>query len=223
MEIKKEPSEIWNEYQKLNDYLIKNDMFNIVHKNEDFYDGRQWGSITDSSIAKPTMNRLQRIGKYQISMLSSNDVGISIKSLMGSEGSNHYLDIISDEVKDVIEQGKFIESARLMVRDAFVDGASYAMQSFDPDYETGQPSKGRIQNQIIECLRVLFGNPYSNSIQNQPFIIVVLRQYLGQVKQEAEEVGLSSLKNYHSPKYDSFLKGTQLHMKINGMHIIIFD
>jgi len=191
MEIKKEPSEIWNEYQKLNDYLIKNDMFNIVHKNEDFYDGRQWGSITDSSIAKPTMNRLQRIGKYQISMLSSNDVGISIKSLMGSEGSNHYLDIISDEVKDVIEQGKFIESARLMVRDAFVDGASYAMQSFDPDYETGQPSKGRIQNQIIECLRVLFGNPYSNSIQNQPFIIVVLRQYLGQVKQEAEELGLS--------------------------------
>ena len=38
-----------------------------------------------------------------------------------------------------------------------------------------------------------------------------------------EEVGLSSLKNYHPPKFDSYLGGTQLHMKINGMHINIFE
>jgi len=37
-----------------------------------------------------------------------------------------------------------------------------------------------------------------------------------------EEVGLSELKNYHPPKFDSYLGGTQLHIKINGMHINIF-
>lgn len=190
MDIKCKPEEIWNEYENLNEYLTKNDMYSIVKKNEEFYDGRQWGEISASSIAKPTMNRLQRIGKYQISMLSSNDVGISIRSLMGSEAENKRLDIIANEVKDVIEQGKFIESARLMVRDAFVDGASYAMQSFDASYDTGQASKGRIENQLVDCLRVLFGNPYSSVIQKQPYIIVVLRQYVGQVKQEARELGL---------------------------------
>ena len=38
----------------------------------------------------------------------------------------------------------------------------------------------------------------------------------------AEETGLSKLHSYHSPKYDSYLGGTQLHIKINGMHINIF-
>lgn len=28
---------------------------------------------------------------------------------------------------------------------------------------------------------------------------------------------------FHLPKYDSYLGGTQYHMKINGMHINIFD
>lgn len=189
-EIKTNPDEIWSEYEKLNDYLTKNDIFNIVKKNEEFYDGRQWGDLNPSTIPKPTMNRLQRIGKYQISMLSSNDVGISMKSLMASEEENKMLSIISDEVKDIIEQGKFIESARLMIRYAFVDGASYAMQSFDTDFETGQPSKGRIENEIVDCTRMLFGNPYSDKIQKQPYIIVVLRQYVGQVQQEAKELGL---------------------------------
>ena len=37
-----------------------------------------------------------------------------------------------------------------------------------------------------------------------------------------KEVGLSGLKNYHAPKYDNYLGGTQFHLKINGMHINIF-
>lgn len=185
------PEKIWNEYETINEYLLKNNIFEIVKKNEDFYNGRQWGHMEGKvNQATPTMNRLQRIGKYQISMLSSNDVGISIKYPLGSKDINQYLNIVSDEIKDVIEQQKIIENARLMIRDAFVDGASYMMQSFEPDYETGQESKGRIENQIVEMTRVLFGNPYSSDIQKQPFIIIVLRQYLGQVKEEAKERGV---------------------------------
>ena len=36
-----------------------------------------------------------------------------------------------------------------------------------------------------------YGNPYSNDIQSQPFIIVAMRQYITQVKAEAEEMGVS--------------------------------
>ena len=69
------PQEIWNEYQSLTTYLTENDVYNVVKKNEKFYDGRQWDGAKADNIAKPTMNRLQRIGKYQIASLSSNDVG----------------------------------------------------------------------------------------------------------------------------------------------------
>ena len=36
------------------------------------------------------------------------------------------------------------------------------------------------------------------------------------------EYGLSG-KRYHPPKFDRYLGGKQLHMKINGLHINIFD
>ena len=38
----------------------------------------------------------------------------------------------------------------------------------------------------------------------------------------AQEYGLTG-KRYHGPKFDSYLGGKQFHMKINGMHINIFD
>ena len=40
--------------------------------------------------------------------------------------------------------------------------------------------------------------------------------------QWANEYGLTG-NRYHGPKYDSYLGGSQLHIKINGMHINIFD
>ena len=38
----------------------------------------------------------------------------------------------------------------------------------------------------------------------------------------SQEVGLTG-KRYHGPKFDSYQNGTKFHLKINGMHINIFD
>ena len=65
------------------------------------------------------------------------------------------------------------------------------MQSFNPDIETGQDVKGAVENQIIDCTNVYFGNPYSNKIQSQPYIIVALRQDIHLVREEAKKNGLS--------------------------------
>jgi len=186
------PENIWSEYQKGITYLTENNVYNTVKKNEDFFCGRHWEGMADNvNIAKPTMNILQRIGKYQIAMLSSNDVGISIKSLTGNQDENERMKYISNEVKEVIEQDKIIENARIAIRNAYVGGSCYMHQSFDPDYETGQDSKGKINNELVNCRRIIFGNPYSNNIQKQPYIMVILRQYVDQVKEEARDLGVS--------------------------------
>ena len=193
MDIKMTPEGIWNEYQSLTEYLTEHDVYNVVKKNEKFYDGRQWDGAKADNIAKPTMNRLQRIGKYQIASLSSNDVGIAITPLMGGNEDKRRMKIIADEVKNIIEQAKIKEQARLMIRNAFVDGASYSLQSFDPDYETGQDSKGKIDSQLIDMTNVYFGNPYTNVLQKQPYIIIALRQFVGQVKEEAKDLGVKNI------------------------------
>ena len=203
-EIKITPNEVWAEYQSLTEYLTRNDIYNIVKKNERFYGGRQWDGVNASAIAKPIMNRLQRIGKYQIASLCSNDVGVSIKSLSNSKAENDYLDLLAREVKDVIENAKIRESCRLMTRNAFVDGASYALQTFDPDYETGQKSKGKIENQLVDITQMYFGNPYSNIIQKQPYIIIALRQFVGQVKEEAKDLGVANWEDINSDEDDNY-------------------
>ncbi len=196
MDIKLEPAKIWDEYQKIVTYLTEENVFNTVEKNELFFQGKQWEGLPDDvDLAKPTMDTLQRIGKYQIAMITSNDIGISIKSLIGSNEEKKLLDAISREAKDVVEQAKILETARLVVRDAFVAGADYMHQYFDPFFETGQDSKGRIENEQVDMRRVCFGNPYSADIQKQPFIIIALRQYVDQVKEEAEELGVTNIED----------------------------
>lgn len=184
---------IWEEYQSLVNYMVENNVYDTVKTNERFFNGNHWEGLKDIQISKPTMNLLQRIGKYQIANLGSNDVGILIESLIGNEALNENLKVVSKEVKRIIEVAKILETSRLAIRDGFVDGASYMMQMFDADYETGQDSKGTITNELIDMRRVLFGNPYSNNIQKQPYIIVVLRQYIKQVREEAKNHGC---KNY---------------------------
>ena len=197
-------SKIWSEYESLVDYMTENDVYEIVKKNERFFNGRHWDGLSSSYFSKPTMNLLQRIGKYQIANLGSNDVGILIESLVGGEGLNENLKIVSKEVRRIIEVSKILEASRLAIRDGFVDGASYMMQSFDADYETGQDSKGTIINELLDMRRVLFGNPYSNNIQKQPYIIVVLRQYTNTVKEEAEKYGCKNIEDIKGDTDDNY-------------------
>ncbi len=51
--------------------------------------------------------------------------------------------------------------------------------------------QGRVENDVVDCTNVFFGNPYSRDIQSQPFIIVSMRQDISQVKLEAEQNGVS--------------------------------
>lgn len=208
IEIKNDPASIWQEYQSLTSYLTENDIYSIVKKNEKFYDGRQWDGAKADAIAKPTMNRLQRIGKYQIATLSTNDIGISIKSQLGNEAMDRNLEIISNEVKNVIEIAKMKEQTRLMVRYGYVDGASYMLETFEPDYDTGQESKGIIESQIVDMTQVYFGNPYSAVIQKQPFIIIALRQYVKQVQDEAHELGVANWEDITSDTDDNYDEDT---------------
>lgn len=199
MEIKTDPKDIWNEYKKLSEYLTTENIYNTVKKNEKFFRGYQWGEGTGGILAKPTMNKLQHIGKYQMASIVSDDVGFSMNSILANDNEDSMYKVVVKFVKDVIEQAKIQEQTREAVQYGFIDGACYLMQSFDPDIETCQDSKGAIDCQIVYMTQVLFGNQFSNVIQKQPYIIVALRQYVGQVKEEARQLGI---KDWESIKGD---------------------
>lgn len=189
--IKTEPIEVWKEYQKGVQYLTNNDIYEIVKTNENFYDGRQWEGVSENSIMpKPVINVLQRVVKYLIATISSNDVAIAMTPFTVMQEEIDKIEFFTKAVDDCIENARIKEKSRLMIRNGAVDGSSYMMLSFNPDIETGQSVKGDIEATLIDNTNMYFGNPYSNDIQNQPYIIVALRQNISQVKAEAEDLGV---------------------------------
>lgn len=189
--MKYEPQKIWSKYQKGIDYLNKMNLFSIVKTNEDFYDGRQWGNLENSNMPTPVFNVLQRAGKFMVATIGSNDIAISLRPYSANPSDVELTTPISDEILHVIEQAKIKEQSKLVIRNAFVDGSCYLMQRFNPEYDTHQPIKGRVESDIVDCTNVVFGNPYSRDIQTQPYIIVSMRQDKSQVKLEAKQNGVS--------------------------------
>lgn len=188
---KTKPEEIWIEYQKGNEYLQRNDLFNTVKTNEDFYEGKQWGGLNNGSMPTPVFNVLQRAGKWMVATIGSNDIAISMIPFTELADDIARMQPISQEIENIIEIAKIKEASKLVIRNAFVDGSGYMLQSFNPNFETMQDVKGRVENQVIDNTNIIFGNPYSRDIQGQPYIIVALRQHISQVKEEARKLGVS--------------------------------
>jgi len=190
--MKTQPMEIWAEYQKGVEYLYNQDnFFEKVRINEHFWDGKQWEGLEAKSMPKPVFNVLQRAGKFMVSTIGSNDIAVNMVPFTSLADDIKRMVPISKEIEHIIEITGMKEDSKLVIRDAFVEGSGYMMQTFDPEVETGQPAQGAIKNQIVDCTNVFFGNPFSNDLQGQPYIIVSLRQDVSQVRQEAMELGMS--------------------------------
>ena len=192
--MKTNPLDIWAEYQTLTEYLYQRHVYEIVRVNEDFYDGRQWEGLDakkDVPMPTPVFNVLQRAGKFMVASIGSNDIAIMMTPFSSDPNDSAKTDVIAKEIENIIEIAQIKEDSKIVIRNAFVDGAGYMLQMFDPDFETMQPMKGRVVNKVISNTQVYFGNPYSNDLQSQPFIIVALRQYISQVRDEAKRLGLS--------------------------------
>lgn len=189
--IKTDPIGIWSEYQLGTEYLLNHNVYETVKVNERFWDGKQWEGLESKNMPTPVFNVLQRAGKFMVSTIGSNDIAVSIVPYTEVADDIERTVPIAKEIEHIIEQARMKEASKIVIRNAFVDGSGYMMQSFNPDVETGQDAKGLVENQIIDNTNVYFGNPYSNDIQKQPYIIVSLRQDIRQVKEEARDHGLT--------------------------------
>lgn len=189
MEIR--PEMIWGEYEKGNNYLERQQLFENVKQNESMYEGDQWkGLPSDINMPKPIINVLGRSCKHLVAQLVSKEIAISMTPFSSNQDDIARMRVISQEIENTIETARIKEDSRLIFRNACVDGGCFAHQEFNPNIETGQPVKGTIENHIVDNTNVIFGNPYCDKVQKQPYIILVLRQDINQVKQEAKELGI---------------------------------
>ena len=185
-----DPRKVWEEYQRGVEYNTAIDLYETVHRNENFYIGKQWEGVNAPDLPKPTMNFLKRVVSYFVAMLASDDISVSLTPFMPDAQKQQLLDLAADEIDAIFEADKTKSKNRVLLRNAAVDGDACLYVWFDPDAETGQEARGRIRTEIVENINVLFSNPYSDDLQGQRSIIIVQRKTLEDVKEESDRCSI---------------------------------
>lgn len=181
------PQSIWDEYLRGEEYHQQIGLHETVRQNEQFYDGNQWEGVNAPDLEKPVINIFKRAVTYMGSQIVSDDVGVNLEPFSESPENSEVCEMLTDQINRVIEITKAKSKNRDVIRDAAVagDGAFYAY--FDPE----KGKYGEIELEVIDSEKVLFRNPFEKDIQKQKSIIIVKRMMLEDIKDEAEENGLS--------------------------------
>lgn len=192
MKIRTSPKDIFDEYQAGKEYNQSIDLYENVEKNRRFYHGDQWYGVKAPDMTKPVFNIIKRVTSYFAAMLVSDDVGVHIRPFNEDEQNKALADVVSKSIEACIERTKSKQKARTNIKDACVDGDTAVYLRFDPDIETmDQNVSGDIDTEIIDNEHIIFGNPYADDVQKQPYILVIQRLYTAEVKDNAKEWGLS--------------------------------
>ena len=191
MRIKKQPSEVWTEYEKGINFNQAINLYETVDRNEDFYNDKQWGDLNAPDLDKPVFNFLKPVVNYYIAQIISDDIGVNIELLNNMDENLDKVipDILSKEVSGVIERCNLKYLNRKVIRNCAVDGDACLYFYFDAQAETGYEYTGKICAEIIDNTNVLFGNPSDERAEVQPYIIIAYRTLLSEAKEEAKENG----------------------------------
>ena len=183
--------EILKKYDKAYNFNQAINLYDTVKVNEDYFIGNQWVGVQSNGLPTPTYNMFKRVINFQVSNITSDSMAIQVSTLPGvSQYSSKDLDdicvTVNKQVKAIMERCKIISKNREFLRNAAVTGDGCIHFYCDPTLENGQDVKGEICSEVLDNVRVLFGNPNTKDVQKQPHIILVRRELVEDVRYKME-------------------------------------
>lgn len=203
--------EIWKRFEKGYSFNENIGLYDQVTVNENFFIGNQWEGVEANGLPTPTYNMFKRVINFQVSTITSDNLVIRAipmpsTSKLTMKELEKIADIVSQQFAAIIKRNRIVAKNREFLRNAAVCGDGCMHFYFDPTIENGQDVKGEIVAEIIDNLRVMFGNPNCRDVQRQPFIIIYRREMVDEVQYRAEqnkEAGLCEIEDIESIKPDS--------------------
>lgn len=184
------PESIYEEYCRGVAYNQSIDLYEKVRRNENFFIGNQWEGVDAPDLDKPVFNILKRVCNMFVSQLVSDDITASVSTFTDKSGSEEAMRIVGDELKRAIEYSRAKQKNRKALRDACIDGDGCVYAYFDAEEKTGQAARGLLKLETVDNTNVIFANTASADVQSQGHIILVLRQMLEEVIEEARRNGI---------------------------------
>ena len=191
---------VYERYTKGISFNQQIELYQNVENNENFYIGKQWEGVQANGNPTPTFNIIRRVTAFQVSKITADNFTIQTKPLNAiaqyptaqNFTVEQVCDVVNKQFAGLIERNKLVSLNRELVRNAAVDGDACLYSWFDPEAETGQEAKGDIRTELVENTRVYFGNQNDKSVENQPYIILMMRWQLERAKDAAKDNGVDA-------------------------------
>lgn len=186
-------SEVIKKYDKCFKFNQAIGLYDTVKVNEDYFIGKQWEGVQANGLPTPTFNMFKRDINFMVSNITSDSMAIHVSALpsttpYATKDLERICDIINQQVKVIMEREKMVSKNREFLRNAAVTGDGCIHFYFDPTVENGQDVKGEIKAEILDNLRVMFGNPNTKDVQKQPYIILPRRELVDDVRWRVEKL-----------------------------------
>ena len=179
-------------------YGDEKNYYEVIDANIAFATGDQWRNVQADGLPKPVFNIIKRVKQFKIASLKADGITITLQPMEYRPQTNDVLmqqkvkntDLANAEIKNVLENVKFDSKSRTLLGDGFDTGDWCLHWYFDTDeqpFKNLNPNiKGLIKCEIIDSTNVMFGNPNTRQVEKQPYIILVGRDLVKNLKEECK-------------------------------------
>ena len=196
-----EAKDYWERYEKgiqyNSSFKPNKDYYEAIKVWNDFYNGDQWNGVGGSSeLPKLVFNYTKRIIDFKIASVTSSDISVSVEPLRNtpvtdSEQEIDNTDFVNNEIKNVFEKWNFRILKKRALRKAGISGDMCAHITFNTEAKPfrgfAPDVKGEMEIELIDATNIYFGNANIKSVSKQPYIIIVGRDTVQNLQEEAKQ------------------------------------
>jgi len=201
-------TDIWHDYQIGLDYLNSVNLFSKVETCFNFMNGDQWNGLKYGTERPPMLNILQPMMKSSTALVGHNRAIINHTSLNYGAARERLLEIcrlLDMNAQKNWEKMKLDKVIWDVLQDAYIAGDSFLYF-----YDDEAVPEGSILCEQIDTTNIMFGDEQQPDIQKQPYILIIQRKDIKDVKEMARLNGCSE------EEIDSIQPDSDTELQING-------
>ena len=186
------PEQVQAEYQKMLGYNTAVNLDETVRANENFFIGKQWEGVDAKGLPTPVYNFLKQVVLFSVANITTDNIKMQATPLACErtpEDVERVAEIVNKEFDRLFEFNRVPNLVREYMRNAAVDGDSCLFTFWDDTVDAGFGLRGGIRTEIVDNMRVGFGNTACRDPQKQPYILIERREMTKELRRAAQEAG----------------------------------
>ena len=155
------PEQVQAEYQKMLGYNTAVNLDETVRANENFFIGKQWEGVDAKGLPTPVYNFLKQVVLFSVANITTDNIKMQATPLACErtpEDVERVAEVVNKEFDRLFEFNRVPNLVREYMRNAAVDGDSCLFTFWDDTVDAGFGLRGGIRTEIVDNMRVGFGN-----------------------------------------------------------------